>query len=311
MLSGNKYNGLNVDIWSSGIVLYAMICGQLPFEDKDNTILYKKIKQGIFKIPEFISDNAKDFLHRILNIDPEKRYNIEQIKLHPWFNIINPKIYMSRGLLLNIYIIPIDEDIIDKMVNEYEYNGIEVMINLLANKHNHLTTTYYLLLEKKIRKGGKSVCNTCSSEFLKYINNPGNLLSNYNGNWKKLFKDRAKDKYNKIQDNINEIKKKEDVKETKQEIVSMANQNNNNKDLYVNKNEDINIKKNINESLKQDNNNNQSNNNTFNINDEINAKDNIINNNVDYSNNNENVKIIIKDKKNIEKKKKQNSIFEN
>ena len=312
MLSGNKYNGLNVDIWSSGIVLYAMICGKLPFEDKDNTILYKKIKQGIFKIPEFISDNAKDFLHRILNVDPEKRYNIEQIKIHPWFNIINPKIYMSQGLLLNIYIIPIDEDIIDKMVNEYEYNGIEVMINLLANKHNHLTTTYYLLLGKKIRKGGKSVCNTCSSEFLKYINNPGNLLSNYKGNWKKLFKDRTRDKYSKIQDNVNEIKIKEDIKETKQKIESLANQNNNNKDFYVNKYEDINIKKNINESSKQNNNNNnnQDNNNTSNTNDETKAKDNIININIDNNNNNENIKNIIEEKKNIEQKKKPASIFE-
>ena len=171
MLKGEKYNGLNVDIWSSGIVLYAMICGCLPFEDTNNDALYSKIKKGVFKTPEFLSDNANDLLHKILNIDPIKRYNIEQIKAHPWFNIINPKIYMSEGLLINTYIMPIDEEIIDKMANEYEYNSIEVRINLLANKHNHLTTTYYLLLKKKINKGGKSIGNMCSSEFKKYIRN--------------------------------------------------------------------------------------------------------------------------------------------
>lgn len=200
MLSGKRYNGLQVDIWSSGIVLYAMICGILPFEDPDNNILYKKIKQGDFKIPEFVSDKAKDILHRILNIDPAKRYTIEQIKSHPWFNMINPKLYMSEGLLLNTYIVPIDEDIISQMSNEYEYNSIEVRINLLANKHNHLTTTYYLLLKKKLKKGEKSICNTFSIEFIRYINNSENLLSNYKGNWKKLFKDRAREKNAKPKD---------------------------------------------------------------------------------------------------------------
>ena len=236
MLSGKKYNGLNVDIWSSGIVLYAMICGSLPFEDPNNEILYKKIKQGIFKIPEYLSDSAKDFLHKILNTDPNKRYTIEQIKSHPWFNIINPKLYMSEGLLLNTYIVPIDEDIIDKMANEYEYNSIEVRINLLANKHNHLTTTYYLLLKKKLKKGEKSICNTFSSEFIRYIKNPENLLSNYYGNWKKLFQDRAKDISKKIKENKSENKiinnKKESSKNIKKnnkfEIVENNNKENNN-----------------------------------------------------------------------------------
>ena len=42
MVSGNKYDGFLIDIWSSGIILYAMICGFLPFEDQDNEILFKK-----------------------------------------------------------------------------------------------------------------------------------------------------------------------------------------------------------------------------------------------------------------------------
>ena len=88
MINGDSYVGLRVDIWSSGIVLFAMLCGYLPFEDSDNEILYKKITKGKFKTPKYLSDCCKDFLHKILNVNPEKRYTIEQIKNHPWFNII-------------------------------------------------------------------------------------------------------------------------------------------------------------------------------------------------------------------------------
>ena len=65
MIRGEKYNGLLVDIWSSGIVLYAMLCGFLPFDDCNNEILYRKIIEGKFNIPHFISDSAKDILKKI------------------------------------------------------------------------------------------------------------------------------------------------------------------------------------------------------------------------------------------------------
>ena len=187
MINGEPYMGLRVDIWSSGIVLFAMLCGYLPFEDSDNEKLYKKITQGKFKTPNYLSDYCKDFLHRVLNINPDKRYNIEQIKNHPWFNIINPKINMSEGLLLHTYIVPIDESIINEMVYKLKFNEEEVRANLIANNHNHTTTTYYLLLKKKIREGKKSIGDMKSKEFLNYLKNPINLLSTYGYNFELII----------------------------------------------------------------------------------------------------------------------------
>lgn len=43
MIAGKRYQGLEVDIWSSGVVMFAMVCGFLPFEDPNTAKLYKKI----------------------------------------------------------------------------------------------------------------------------------------------------------------------------------------------------------------------------------------------------------------------------
>lgn len=59
MLSGKRYGGLMADIWSCGIILFAMLCGYLPFEDPNTSALYKKIIAGDFITPKFISPSAK------------------------------------------------------------------------------------------------------------------------------------------------------------------------------------------------------------------------------------------------------------
>ena len=62
MIAGKKYQGLYSDIWSCGIILYAMVCGYLPFEDPNTTKLYKKILNCDFLIPGFISKPVKNLI---------------------------------------------------------------------------------------------------------------------------------------------------------------------------------------------------------------------------------------------------------
>jgi 5'-AMP-activated protein kinase catalytic alpha subunit len=106
MILGNRYNGLFVDIWSSGIILFSMVFGFLPFDEPCQDILYKKITKGNFNLPKYGSDILKDLLKKILTTDPQKRITLEQIKNHPWFNLIKPKLF--QGIYIKKYIIPVN-----------------------------------------------------------------------------------------------------------------------------------------------------------------------------------------------------------
>jgi 5'-AMP-activated protein kinase catalytic alpha subunit len=90
MIAGEMYHGDRVDIWSSGVILYAMVCGYLPFEDPDTAKLYRKILSGEFSIPKFVSSEGKDLIKRILNTDPEERYTAKDIRNHSWFKLSQP-----------------------------------------------------------------------------------------------------------------------------------------------------------------------------------------------------------------------------
>ena len=152
MILGRKYNGLNVDIWSSGIVLYAMVCGYLPFEDKNNDKLYKKILNGHFEMPDRLSPECKDLIKRILIVNPKKRIQLDDIISHPflhkgmeWYKeTFNDKYFPSNN--------EVNYDIIDKTINEmvgYDVDRDIVEKYIINNKHNSITTTYYLLLDKE------------------------------------------------------------------------------------------------------------------------------------------------------------------
>ena len=173
MLEGHEYNGEATDVWSCGIILYAMLCGTLPFSESKEQIIVKKIKTHDYSIPNYLSNESKDLLNHILIINPKERFTISQIKNHPWFNLVKP--HLMKGINFEEDIIPVDDKILD-MVKSYGFDPEECRTLLLKNKFCSLTTIYYLCLKKYVRENGKSISDLESDLFEEYINNPKNKI---------------------------------------------------------------------------------------------------------------------------------------
>ncbi|XP_016509849.2 CBL-interacting serine/threonine-protein kinase 1-like [Nicotiana tabacum] len=85
ILSNRGYDGATSDTWSCGVILYVILTGQLPFDDKNLAILYKKIFKGDVHIPKWLSLGAKNLLKRILDPNPRTRITMAEIKINEWF----------------------------------------------------------------------------------------------------------------------------------------------------------------------------------------------------------------------------------
>ncbi|PLW27279.1 hypothetical protein PCASD_18818, partial [Puccinia coronata f. sp. avenae] len=95
MLAGKKYLGEEVDIWSLGIILHALLTGSLPFDDDDEEQMKTLIMKGHFEVPNFVSNEASNLIQSILKQDPKARPSIEQILSHPWFT--TPPLHHTFG----------------------------------------------------------------------------------------------------------------------------------------------------------------------------------------------------------------------
>jgi len=121
MIAGKRYKGLKSDIWSSGVVLFAMVCGYLPFEDPKTSNLYKKILSADYQMPKFVSTECVDLISKVLNTNPDTRYGIEEIRNHPWFKQVKEK--RMGGFFPGKEKMPINPEIYRMILEQHKFDN--------------------------------------------------------------------------------------------------------------------------------------------------------------------------------------------
>jgi len=147
IVKGESYNGPSSDIWSIGVILFALTSGSLPFQDESIKVLLHKIGQGNYVIPPIVPRRARDLISHILIVDPLQRYTIKDIKEHPYFNEngLGKNYPLYKPLMpTDGEITVVDDDILATMEEMYMENENSIIKELLAPGKN-LKKTYYFL----------------------------------------------------------------------------------------------------------------------------------------------------------------------
>ncbi|ETV92363.1 CAMK/CAMKL/AMPK protein kinase [Aphanomyces invadans] len=144
MIEGKLYIGPKADIWSLGVILFAMVCGYLPFEDNNTSVLYKKILSGQYKPPNYISPSVQDLIRKILETNPDKRYTLDDIRNHPWCKTLD------TPLPINAFANG-DKSLNDAALAKLEDMGLkrELVVDAIQKGvHTAFSAAYYLMLNK-------------------------------------------------------------------------------------------------------------------------------------------------------------------
>ncbi|KAK5879226.1 hypothetical protein CesoFtcFv8_024550 [Champsocephalus esox] len=148
VISGRLYAGPEVDIWSSGVILYALLCGTLPFDDDHVPTLFKKICDGIFFTPQYLNPSVISLLKHMLQVDPMKRATIREIRDDDWFKQGLPKYLFPEDPSYSNNMI--DDEALKEVCEKFECTEEEVLTCIYSRNHQDpLAVAYHLIIDNR------------------------------------------------------------------------------------------------------------------------------------------------------------------
>ena len=148
-----EYEGKPTDMWSMGILLYALLCGCFPFRAKTYPDLYRRIARGTFTVPDELSVSVRDLLRQLLNVEPTNRITAAAALRHPWLQSQFTQAADVNKLRLESTILVSDratddiDDVLLKQLVEFGLTENEVVQLVMSKTHTSITRLYYLMLD--------------------------------------------------------------------------------------------------------------------------------------------------------------------
>ncbi|KAM8836459.1 serine/threonine-protein kinase BRSK2 isoform 2-T2 [Spinachia spinachia] len=158
VIRGEKYDGRRADVWSCGVILFALLVGALPFDHDNLRQLLEKVKSGVFHMPHFIPPDCQSLLKSMIEVNPEKRLTLEAIQKHAWYlggrNEPCPEQPPPRRVYVRQIssLTELDPDVLDSMhsLGCFRDRG-KLTRDLQCEEENQEKMIYYLLLDRKER----------------------------------------------------------------------------------------------------------------------------------------------------------------
>uniref|UniRef100_A0A674AIB0 Serine/threonine-protein kinase BRSK1-like n=1 Tax=Salmo trutta TaxID=8032 RepID=A0A674AIB0_SALTR len=158
VIRGEKYDGRRADVWSCGVILFALLVGALPFDHDNLRQLLEKVKSGVFHMPHFIPPDCQALLKGMIEVNPDKRLTLEAIQKHSWYlggrNEPCPEQPPPRRVCVKriVSLTELDPDVLDSMhsLGCFRDRG-KLTQDLQCEEDNQEKMIYYLLLDRKER----------------------------------------------------------------------------------------------------------------------------------------------------------------
>uniref|UniRef100_A0A3B4E9T4 Protein kinase domain-containing protein n=1 Tax=Pygocentrus nattereri TaxID=42514 RepID=A0A3B4E9T4_PYGNA len=158
VIRGEKYDGRRADVWSCGVILFALLVGALPFDHDNLRQLLEKVKSGVFHMPHFIPPDCQALLRGMIEVDPEKRLTLEEIQKHAWYqagrNEPCPEQPPPRRVCVKriLSLTELDPDVLESMHSLGCFRDrVKLTRDLQCEEDNQEKMIYYLLLDRKER----------------------------------------------------------------------------------------------------------------------------------------------------------------
>ncbi|XP_022520266.1 serine/threonine-protein kinase BRSK1 isoform X1 [Astyanax mexicanus] len=158
VIRGEKYDGRRADVWSCGVILFALLVGALPFDHDNLRQLLEKVKSGVFHMPHFIPPDCQALLRGMIEVNPEKRLTLEAIQKHAWYqggrNEPCPEQPPPRRVCVKriLSLTELDPDVLDSMYSLGCFRDrVKLTRDLQCEEENQEKMIYYLLLDRKER----------------------------------------------------------------------------------------------------------------------------------------------------------------